>query len=285
MPTMNLYPPVATAPTSAVKPATAHPALPSRLALPLVILGLFCCLQSGLAQDTLLFENKWKLPVLIEEENEYEIIYRKIEWSNSPLFVMEKRFITKVAYQDSAAALSRFRSKPFDGSKLDLWVLPIDSNATKLRGRLLGYTDTTLMVRHRGSFVRQKPRLREEMVSTFSYRQIGEIELRRRDQMRRGALWGAAAGFVGGTLTGLLVFNDTPACEVGTGGIDGRPPCDPNLKSAMSRFEKALLLGAGCSAGGFIGGGMLGSVRMRFVIGGKKDLYNQAIPHIRGALN
>ncbi|RMD99453.1 MAG: hypothetical protein D6816_14915 [Bacteroidetes bacterium] len=239
---------------------------------------------SGLkAQDTLLFENKWKLPVIIEEENEYEVIYRKAEWVNSPLYVIEKRFITNISYLDTLEAAKKFKSRPFDGSNIDLWVKPLDTNTVLLRGRLLHMDDTMLMVRHRGSFFPGKPKIRSELVSVITYDHIQRLEYRKRSKMRKSAIIGAATGFVAGTLTGLLFFNDTPACE--NGGIDGKPPCDPNLKSPMTRFEKSLILGAGAATGGFVTGGIIGGVRIKFIIGGKKDRYNQAIPHILRSLN
>ncbi len=245
-----------------------------------------CCLLAparSMAQDTLLFEGKWKLPVVIEEENEYEVIYRKADWVNSPLYVIEKRFITEINYLDTLEAAKKFKSRPFDGSNIDLWVKPLDSNTVMLRGRLLHMDDTMLMVRHRGSFMEGKPKIRSELVSVITYDQIQKLEYRKRSKMRKSAFIGAATGLVAGTLTGLLLFNDTPACE--NSGIDGKPPCDPNLKSPLTRVEKSLILGAGAAAGGFVTGGMIGGVRIKFTIGGNKDRYNQAIPHILRSLN
>lgn len=250
------------------------------------IVAMACCLLApsrSMAQDTLLFQGKWKFPVNIEEENEYQVIYRKADLKNSPLYVIEKRFITDIRYQDSLAAAAKFKPRPFDGSNIDLWVKPLDSSAILLRGRLLHMDDTMLMVRHRGNFIPSKPKIRSELVSVISYDHIQRLEFRKRNKMRKSAIIGAATGFVAGTLTGLLFFNDTPACE--NGGIDGKPPCDPNLKSPMTRFEKSLILGAGTAAGGFLSGGIIGGVRIKFIIGGNKDRYNQAIPHILKSLN
>ena len=235
------------------------------------------------AQDTLIFQGKWKLPVLIEEENEYEVIYRKANLLNSPLYIIEKRFITGIHYQDTLEATKKFKSRPFDGSNIDLWVKPLDSNTVLLRGRLLHLDDTMLMVRHRGSFMAGKPKIRAELVSVITYDQIQRLEYRKRNQLRKSALIGAATGLVAGTLAGLAFFNDTPACP--NDGIDGKPPCDPGLKSPMTRFEKSLILGATTTVGGFVSGGIIGGVRIKFIIGGNKDRYNQAIPHLLRSLN
>lgn len=253
-------------------------------------LFFFVAMASGLvapnrllAQDTLLFEGTWKLPVLIAEENEYEVIYRKTDWPYSPLYVIEKRFITEISYADTLEAARKFKSRPFDGSNIDLWVKPQDSMSVMLRGRLLHMDDSMLMLRHRGSFIPGQSKVRSELVSVIDYHQIQRLEFRKRNKMRKSAIIGAATGFVAGTLTGMLVFHDTPACE--NGGIDGKPPCDPQLKSPMTQFEKALLLGAGSATGGFVTGGLIGGVRIKFIIRGNKDRYNQAIPHILRSLN
>lgn len=239
--------------------------------------------ERTLAQDTLMFEGKWKLPIIVEEENEYQVIYRKANWKNSPLYVIEKRFITDIKYQNAEMAAKKFKSRPIDGNNIDLWIKTLDSNSLTIWGRLLHLDDTLLMVRHRRNFIHEKPKIRAELVSAISYDKLESIEFRKRNKMRKSSILGAASGFVAGTLLGLLIFDDTPACE--NIGIDGKPPCDPNLNSPLTRFEKSLLLGAGTAAGGFISGSIIGGVRVKFVIGGNKDRYNQAIPHILSALN
>lgn len=250
----------------------------------LAVLWLLLLSTPLLAQDTLVFDGNYRIPVFIEEENEYEVIYRRSGYyADSLLFVFEKRFITRIEYQDPSSAKAKFKSKPINWSALDVWVLPYDTAVYTIKGRLLYLDDTILHLRRKTSLIEVPFGAKPDIVNAFSYDQIHQIAYRRKDKVTRMALIGSASGMVLGTLTGLIVFKATAPCN--TIGIDGKPDCDPGLKSPMTRFEKSLLLGAGTSVAGFFGGGLIGSVRVKILIGGKKDRYNQAIPRLIQHLN
>jgi hypothetical protein len=93
----------------------------------------------------------------------------------------------------------------------------------------------------------------------------------------RYALIGAAGGFAAGLFGGLLIYKSDPPCD--PSGLDGRP-CDGSLSNPRSAFEKSFLAGAIGAGAGFLGGGMVGAIRFRFPIGGRKDVYNQTIPQL-----
>ncbi|MFQ5447684.1 MAG: hypothetical protein ACE5FF_12195 [Saprospiraceae bacterium] len=239
---------------------------------------LFCLAATGaISQDTLVFENQWRYPVVVEEEHEQEVIYRKPGIVNSPLYIIEKRFITNISYQDPEAGKALFKPTPPNARKLDVWVTSVDSKKPT-KGLMLHLDDTTLQVRQKIGILKGSGGAKTELVRIFPYQKIHKIEIRRRNQIRQYALWGAAGGFITGTLTGLLFFKNAPPCDSAV--IDG-VPCDQSLGTPFNKWEKSFLLGFGAAGGGFLTGGAAGAIRITFLIGGKKDNFNQTIPKLR----
>ncbi len=227
-----------------------------------------------LAQDTIFFENKTPYPVIIEEENEEEVIYRRYGEKNSPRFKLRKRFITAIKYEDSESAKLKFKSKPLSTSRqLDIWVSAVDSSGT-VKGLLHRLNDSTLYLRKKSTLL-EGGTVNTDLLYVFPYNKIHLIHVQRRNTIQRNALWGAAGGFALGTITGLIIFKNEPPCEpVGPNGT----PCDGSLSSPRTKWEKSLLLGSFSAGGGFLAGGLSGAVRVKIPIAGRKDAYNAAIP-------
>jgi hypothetical protein len=244
--------------------------------IPHVLLFFVVALRAN-AQDTLVFENHWRYPVTVEEEYEDEVIYRKPGIANSPLYIIEKRFISRIEYQDPEAGRARFRATPPNARRLDVWVTSIDSFKVT-NGLMLHLDDTTLQVRRKIGLLQGSGGAKTELVHIFPYQKIQKIEMRRRNKIGEYAAWGAAGGFVAGALGGLIFFKNNPPCDASI--IDGAP-CDESLGSPFTKWEKSMLLGLGGAAGGFLGGGAIGSIRVSFLIGGKRDIFNQTIPRLR----
>ncbi len=244
--------------------------------IPPAVLILWMALCAD-AQDTLVFENQWRYPVTVEEEHEDEVIYRKPGIENSPLYVIETRFITHIGYGDPVAGKAKFKPTPPNARKLDIWITSLDSfKVTK--GLMLHLNDTSLQVKQKIGLLKGSGGARTGLVHVFPYHQIQKIEIRRRNKIGQYALWGAAGGFVTGVFGGLLFAKDNPPCDGSV--IDGKP-CDDSLNSPFTKWEKSMLLGLGGAAGGFLGGGAIGSIRVSFLIGGKRDIYNQTIPRLK----
>ncbi len=228
------------------------------------------------AQDTLLFEGKWPYPVQIERETETKVFYRKLSERDTGLYYIEKRFITKVDYQD----LSRrnFRPDPVAARPLDVRVIGLDGFSVT-KGSLHGLNDSTLFLKKAGSLLQGGGKVETQQIIPLPYNVIGKIQVTKRNQVRNYALVGAASGLVVGMLTGLAVFEDSAPCDKGP--IGGRD-CDKSLVSPKTVFEKSLLLGFGCAGGGFLAGGIYGAVvKVRIPIGGKRYLFNDAIPRLQ----
>ncbi|MCB0522063.1 MAG: hypothetical protein H6577_01290 [Lewinellaceae bacterium] len=228
-----------------------------------------------LAQDTIYFENRNPYPVIIEEENEEEIIYRRADVRNSPRFKLRKRFVSQIKYEDPEAGKLKFKSKPIRTARqLDIWVTPFDSSDI-VKGTLHRLNDTTLLLRKKPSLLEKGSQVNSDFLYNFPYQRIHTIHVRRRNTIQRNALWGAAGGFALGTLTGLIIFKNEPACE--TIGPEG-PACDHSLSSPRTKWEKSLLLGSFTASGGFLAGGLTGAIRVKIPIAGRKDAFNAAIP-------
>ncbi len=239
-------------------------------------ISLLLCFSKIAAQDTLVFENNHRYPVLIERESDRDVIYRKPGLQNSPLYLMRKRFITSVTYQHPDSA--KFKYKPTTmvmKRQLEVWITPTDASGD-VKGLLYQLTDSTLFLRKKSGKLEKNDFLKAEMVRLFPYQQIHHIDIRERRQTAKYAILGAAGGFALGTLSGLLVFNKDPECDPTI--PDG--PCDPSLGTPRSKFEKSLTLGMGTALAGGVGGGIYGSVKVSFPIGGKKDAFNRTIPKL-----
>jgi hypothetical protein len=226
----------------------------------------------------LVFENSWKLNVQIVEENEEQVFYRKPGLVKSPLYVIDKRFITGVDYQYPDSAKFKFKPLPFvTGRHLELWV-SFEDKAGQAKGVFHSISDSALYLRRQANMFVGKKKVRSESLEVFPHGRIHEIKVRKRNQMLQYSAWGALGGFAAGTLTGLIIFKNTPPCD--TSFIDGRP-CDSSLSSPRTKFEKSLLLGFNAAGAGFIGGGIAGAIRISFPIGGKKDAFNRTIPKLQ----
>lgn len=229
------------------------------------------------AQDTLVFEDKWHFPVVIEEERETEVFYRRADLPHSPLYVIEKRFITMIQYEDPEAGKEKFKFTPITGRSLDVWVTKLDTDKP-LKGVLLNLDDSILYVRKKTSILEGNTASKTDAIYILPYQNIEVIELRRRNKISKFSLWGLAGGFTLGTLTGLLIFEDNPPCD--PSNIDGRP-CDESLISPKTKEEKSLLFGLASATGGWLAGTIIGSIRVKFDINGKRRAYDKAVPQLK----
>lgn len=243
-----------------------------------LLVSLFAFPFTLLCQDTIIFENKHPFLVDVQEENERDVIYKKIDIISSPTYILSKRYVTDIRYQDPEAGKLKFKSKDFSMQRdLEVWVTPMDSSEV-VRGWLHRLNDTTLVLQEEDTRIPEARRKAiPEVVQIFPYQNIRHVKVRRRKQIGKHAAFGAAGGFVIGTLTGLLIFDDEPACD--PSGIDGRM-CDESLLSPQTKWEKSLLLGFGTGGVGLVGGGVYGSVKVKFPIGGRRDTFNAAIPKL-----
>ena len=201
----------------------------------------------------------------------------KPQLKKSPTHVLDKHFITAILYRDSASAVQKYNPEPLYAQRpLELWVMPVDGDKA-YKGELDYLSDTAIVFKNKkGKKKREATGLPTE-VDVFHYQRIKTVAVRRRDRQRKLALWGTLGGFATGALVGWLNFEDTPPCDPSS--IDGIP-CDPSLSTPQSRWEKAILTGAAGSGIGMLTGGLVGSVKVRIPIEGRKDAYNAAIPKL-----
>lgn len=238
---------------------------------------LFFCLNKTHAQDTIVFEGKHLYIVDITEEREQNVIFKKLNLKKSPTYVLDKRYISDIWYHDPATASQKFNPEPLvEQRSLELWIVPIGADEV-YRGEMESLTDSAIVFKKRKKSEMEVESTLPTSVDIFPYQTIKTISVRKRDRMRKLALWGTASGFTVGTVVGLLLFEDTPPCD--PNNIDGMP-CDPSLSSPRSRWEKALLLGAGGGGVGMLTGGLVGSFKVRIPIQGRKDAYQVAIPKL-----
>ena len=230
-----------------------------------------------LAQDTIIFENKYPYLVEVQEESETRVIYRKYPPEHNLAYIIEKRFITDIRYQDPQSAKEKFKPDTLTiDNKLELWVDRGAPGGPIIRGMLHRLDDSTLILKKKPSLF-DKPRDNApEVVYIFPYTQIHHLAVRRQNKIINFGLGGAAAGFLLGTVTGLVAFNNTPPCDPVAPGM----PCDPSLQSPRSYWEKSLTLGFGMAGLGAVAGGIVGGIKVQIPIGGKRDLFNAAIPRI-----
>lgn len=237
----------------------------------------FCFSLRSTAQDTIWFEGKTPLQVDIIEERDGEVLYKKFNTPKSPTYILRKRFISEVAYQDPEARKLKYKPSTNDRSNdLEVWVNKMDG-ISKAHGLLHQLNDTTMLLRKKTIMQAGNSNINPDIVFLYPYQNIRSIEYRKRKKMRRYALWGAAGGFLVGTLTGLAIFEDTKPCDP---NLPDGPKCDESLSSPRSKLEKSLTLGFASGGAGFLAGGMIGSVKVRIPIGGSRDRYNQAIPRL-----
>lgn len=244
--------------------------------IPLLFFSFFS--SKMLCQDTIVFENKYNYLVHVVEEHEENVVYTRPLVEKSPTFILSKRYVTDIRYQNPASAGLLFKSQPPMALRdLDVWVTPTDTGKV-VRGELFRLNDTTLILRDpRADIESVEAGLSPEVVQILHYGNIYQVKARQRGRIRKYATWGAIGGFVAGTLTGLVLFKDEPPCD--PTNIDGGP-CDDSLFSPRTRFEKSMLLGYGTAGAGLLGGGIFGSVKVTIPIGGKRDRFNAAIPRL-----
>ena len=232
------------------------------------------------AQDTLVFEDKHTYIVEIVEESESKVVYKKYPVLTDFAYVIPKRFVTDVKYFDPSTKAAKFKpDKLVKENKLELWVKKGNKGGT-FNGLLHRMDDSTLILKKAQPVFGSRPKNAPEVVYILPYSQIHHIAARRQNRIIGYALGGTATGFLLGTLTGLAIFKDSQPCDPLMIGPDD-PACDPSLHSPHSAWEKSLKLGFGMAGAGALAGGIYGGVKVKIQIGGRKDLFNAAVPRLR----
>ena len=232
----------------------------------------------SLAQDTIIFEKNWSYLAYVQEEQPEEVLFQKFNSGDSLIFVIDKRFISEIRYQNPKLGRQAMRKAPASLAKpLDVWITPSDSIG-RFKGSLQNLNDTTLFLKKKRKLLEGTKGLKAEIVYVFPYEKIHEVKVRQRNKVKHYATLGAIGGFALGTLTGLVIFKDEPPCD--PIGPDGRP-CDESLFSPHTKLDKSLLLGFGTGGAGFVAGGIVGSVRITIPIGSRKDAFGTAIPKLK----
>ncbi len=245
---------------------------------PKVLYLTFFCLTTILAtaQDTIIFENKYPYLVEVIEESETRVVYKKLREATNLAYIIEKRFITDVRYRDPEAGKLKFKADTLVlDNKLELWVTR-GGQGKVTNGLLHRMDDSTLILKKKSILFEKNPKDAPEVVYIFPYSQINEIAARKQNRIISYALLGAGTGLFVGTVTGLAVFNDSEPCDP----LTMEPGCDPSLSSPRTRWNKAWTLGFGSAGLGAVAGGIVGGVKVKIPIGGKKDLFNAAVPRI-----
>ncbi len=99
----------------------------------------FSLFFSGLAQDTLLFNDNKKLVVIVKEVSQTEIQYKKIELPDGPMYIVNKSDIQKIIYKNGYSETITVSSPPPASPSQDFKVY----NSTNESGRtLISYRDT-----------------------------------------------------------------------------------------------------------------------------------------------
>ena len=98
------------------------------------------------AQDTLIFEGKYPLPVRIVRETDTRVFYKKISEKDTMLYFIEKRFVSDVVFKNPEDRKLKFKPDPIDRRALDVWVTCYDSSSV-IKGTLHNLNDTTLFIR------------------------------------------------------------------------------------------------------------------------------------------
>lgn len=253
--------------------------LPTLLSFCRAVLPVLLLASMASAQDTIVFEKRYEYLAHVLQDSGHEVVYRKFQDKDSLVFTIHKNFITEIRYQNRRKEWKKNTLVDLAGfsKPLDAWVIPTDT-AGIFRGTLYGFNDSTLFLKKKVGFWEDRDDLNSDFIYVFPYKRVHIIELKRQNQVGQYATWGAIGGFALGTLTGLFIFKDAPPCDPLLPDSGG---CDESLASPRTRFEKSLLLGLGTGAGGFLGGGIYGSVRVKIPIGGKLDVFNQSLPKLK----
>lgn len=249
------------------------------MSYPKLLFHCFFCLTTVLAraQDTIVFENKYPYLIEVVEESETKITYKKYGDLSNLAYIIEKRFVTEVRYANPEAGKSKFKPDTLThDNRLELWVTRTKKGSVT-NGLLHRMDDSTLILKKKSVLFEKNPKDAPEVVYIFPYSQINHISARKQNQIIQYALIGAGTGFFVGTLTGLSIFNDTKPCDP----LTMEPGCDPSLSTPHTRWNKSWTLGFGAAGLGAVTGGIIGGVKIHIPIGGKKDLFNAAVPRIR----
>ncbi len=230
----------------------------------------------AVAQDTLIFENKVIMLVEVLEESETKVIYRKYPPELGNLaHTIKKRFITDILYLDKETSISKFKSDALQlDKKLDIWVTRIGQENV-VSGLLLDMNDTTLILKKKSVLFDGKGKNAPEIVHIFPYQQINYIKVRQQNRIVNNVLFGAAIGMAVGTITGLAIFKDSEPCDPIL--AEG---CDPSLSTPISQWSKAWTLGFAGTGVGMFTGGIVGGVKVKIPVGGKKNQFNTIIPQL-----
>ncbi|MEO1257281.1 MAG: hypothetical protein AAFZ15_00730 [Bacteroidota bacterium] len=233
---------------------------------------------STVAQDTIIFESQYPFLVGVIEESESNVTYRKFNENSNLAYIIEKRFITDVRYQDPEAGKLKFKPDALlDQNKLDLWVLRgAGGSGDEFSGLLHRMDDSTLILKKKASVFDKGKKDGPEVVYIFPYSQIDHIAARKQNRIVQYALIGAGTGFLVGTLTGLVGFKDDEPCDPVVPGMD----CDNSLSSPRTTWEKSLTFGLATTGIGALTGGIIGGIKVKIPIEGKKDIFNAAIPRL-----
>lgn len=142
-------------------------------------------------------------------------------------------------------------------------------NEGEIKGWLSAINDSSLLLTDRAVNFGRK-RTMATALKEIDYSKIETITVKRNNGAGRGALYGGIIGSVIGVIGGLV------------SGSDPEVPASPNSLGLENLFrmtagEKAVLGGVG---GGLLGAGLgalIGNfVKMKFVIGGKKEEFEKA---------
>lgn len=243
------------------------------------LITLFLALFVGVvavAQDTIVFENKHYYLVEVLEESQTKVTYKKFPEQRNLAYIIQKRFITDVLYQDPSSRASKFkRDTLVQDRQLELWVTKMEQRSL-FSGLMHRMDDSTLILKKKTSLFEKNGKNGPEVVYIFPYNQISHISARKQNRIVQYAFAGAGAGFFLGTLSGLVGFKDSAPCDPVVPGMN----CDASLFSPQTRWEKSLALGFGSTAIGALAGGIVGGIKVRIPIGGKQDLFNAAVPRL-----
>ncbi|MEL6672502.1 MAG: hypothetical protein AAFR61_09930 [Bacteroidota bacterium] len=123
-----------------------------------------------------------------------------------------------------------------------------------VKGVLLDASESDILILPKKAAEEQAP-------LTYAIADLEKLQFRRKGRIIKGIAAGAGIGFAAGFLVGFAMGDD--------------PPCRPNewCLFRMSASDKGLFIGVPAIIPGMILGGLIGSTRITFDIGGKKDRY------------
>ena len=147
----------------------------------LTLVFLLLSVGSTMAQDTIIFENQFPFLVEVLEESETNVTYRKFEENSNLAYIIEKRFITDVRYQDPEAGKMKFKPDTLlNQNILDLWVTRGEGGSgNEFNGLLHRMDDSTLILKKKTTVFGRGSQDGPEVVYIFPYSQINHIAARK----------------------------------------------------------------------------------------------------------